>query len=164
VALGEPESKTKPIEGRFRKFINEARAAYDVVLIDCHPAGSIFTKTALQNSDHVLIPVAPERYSVRGVGLMLTFVDAQRLGNSGPEPHILFNRMPRTGSASQEQTIRANARYTKKCLMRTLKEYSAFAEPMEGQGFVWFSGKPWSRQARSNLFSVTQEIVHKLQI
>lgn len=162
VALGEPETKTKPIEERFRKFIDEARAAYDVVLIDCHPAGSIFTKTALRNSDHVLIPVVPERYSVRGVGLMLTFIDAQRLGDSGPQPHILFNRMPRTGATSQEQTIRSNPHYTKKCLTRTLKEYSAFAEPMEGQGFVWFSGKPWSGQARGNLHGVTQEIVDKL--
>ena len=162
VALGEPETKTKPIEERFRKFIDEARAAYDVVLIDCHPAGSIFTKTALRNSEHVIIPVVPERYSVRGVGLMLSFIEAQQLGNAGPKPHILFNRVPRTGISAEEQAIRANSHYTAKCLTRTLKEYSAFAEPMEGQGFVWFSGKPWSRQALGNLHGVTQEIVDRL--
>ena len=164
VALGEPETKTKPIEERFRKFIAEARAAYDVVLIDCHPAGSIFTKTALRNSDHVLIPVVPERYSVRGVGLMLKFIEAQQLGNSGPQPHILFNRVPRTGVTEQERTIRSNPHYTKHCLTHTLKEYSAFAEPMEGKGFVWYSGKPWSGQARGNLYGVTREIVDRLQL
>src|SRR5207245_1581230 len=57
VALAEPETKTRPIEERFKKFIAEAREAYDVVIIDCHPAGSIFTKTALRNSAHVIIPV-----------------------------------------------------------------------------------------------------------
>ncbi len=164
VALGEPETKTKPIEERFRKFIEEARQAYDVVLIDCHPAGSIFTKTALRNSDHVLIPVAAERYSVRGVGLMLSFIEAQKTGNQGPKPHILFNRMPRVGVATEEQTIRANPRYQDKCLARTLKEFSAFAEPLEGQGFVWHSGKPWSGQARTNLHGVTEEIIQKLNL
>jgi len=164
VALAEPETKTKPIEERFRKFVTEARANYDVVLIDCHPAGSIFTKTALRSSDHVLIPVVPERYSVRGVGLMLRFIEAQRMGNAGPEAHILFNRMPRNGVTEQEQTIRSNPLYTARCLDRTLKGYSAFAEPMEGHGFVWFSGKPYSRQARLNLHAVTDEIVSKLNL
>jgi chromosome partitioning protein len=162
VALGEPETKTKPIEERFRKFIEEARGLYDVVLIDCHPAGSIFTKTALRNSDHVLIPVVPERYSVRGVGLMLTFMEAQQQGNSGPEAHILFNRVPRNGISPEEHSIRSNPKYSSKCLTKTLKKFSAFAEPMEGRGFVWFSDKPYSGEARGNLYGVTGEIVTKL--
>lgn len=164
VALGEPETKTKPIEERFRKFIDEARAAYDVVLIDCHPAGSIFTKTALRNSEHVIIPVVPEPYSLRGVGLMLTFMEAQRPGNSGPKAHILFNRVPISGISKEEQTIRSNPHYKTKCLKETLKNRTAFGEPMEGGGFVWFSGKPWSAQARANLYEVTKEIVDKLQL
>lgn len=164
VALAEPETKTKPIEERFRKFIDEAKNAYDVVLIDCHPAGSIFTKTALRSSDDVIIPVIPERYSVRGVGLMLTFIEAQRLGSSGPTPHILFNRMPKRGVTPQEQTIRSNNRFTDKCLAQTLKEFNAFGQPMEGQGFVWYSRKPWSRQARRNLYTVVSEIVERLQL
>lgn len=164
VALGEPDKKTKPIEERFRKFITEAKNMYDVVLIDCHPAGSIFTKTALKNSQHVLIPVTPGRYSVRGIGLMMSLIDSQRIGSNGPSPHILFNRMPRVGTPTEEQTIRNNPRYKDKCLIATLKEYSAFAESVDGRGFVWHSGKPWSRQARYNLWHVTEEISQKLAI
>lgn len=164
VALAEPENKTKPIEERFRKFIVEAKAAYDVVIIDCHPAGSIFTKTSLRNSDHVIIPVVAEGYSVRGVGLMLSFMETQQFGNSGPSPHILFNRMPRSGLTPEEQTIRTNSRYTTKCVNNTLKAYSAFREPREGKGFVWRSKKPYSTEAFQNLLNVTGEIVTKLKI
>ena len=164
VALAEPETKTKPIEERFRKFIGEAKNDYDVVLIDCHPAGSIFTKTALRSSDYVIIPVVPERYSVRGVGLMLRFIEAQRMGTDKPKPYILFNRVPRQGTSSQEKTIRSNPHYTDQCLIHTLKAYSAFSEPIEGQGFVWFSGKPYSREARNNLNAVAEEIVTKLEL
>ncbi len=164
VALAEPENKTKPIEERFRKFVAEAKEFYDVVLIDCHPAGSIFTKTALRNSDHVIIPVVAEGYSVRGVGLMLTFMEAQQFGHAGPVPHVLFNRMPRVGVTSEEQTIRTNSRYATKCVTNTLKRYTVFRDPKEGKGFVWRSGKPWSTEAFLNLSNVTKEIVTKLQL
>jgi chromosome partitioning protein len=89
VALGQANTSIKPIESRFTKFIDECRQKYDLIIIDCHPAGSIFTKTSLRNSDHVLIPVAMQRYAVRGIGLMMTFIEAKKQGASGPTPHIL---------------------------------------------------------------------------
>src|SRR5690606_30048253 len=76
VALGRSESNVKIIENRFSRFIDECKSAYDLIVIDCHPAGSLMTKTALLNSDDVLIPVVPERYAVRGIGLMLDFIKA----------------------------------------------------------------------------------------
>jgi len=44
VALGQATVQTKPIEERFQKFIAQCKSLYDVVFIDCHPAGSLFTK------------------------------------------------------------------------------------------------------------------------
>jgi chromosome partitioning protein len=90
VALGQATTHTKPIEERFQKFITECRSLYDVVFIDCHPAGSLFTKTSLRNSDHVLIPVMPQRYAQRGIGLMMNFIAAKKVGETSPQPHILF--------------------------------------------------------------------------
>jgi chromosome partitioning protein len=164
VALGEATGSTRPIEQRFKKFVCEARELFDVVIVDCHPAGSIFTKTALQNSDHVIIPVVPEGYSVRGIGLMMKFIDAQKIGVAGPTPHILFNRVPTNGLSVQENQIRANARYAPHCFTRTLKKYSVFADPREGRGFAWHSGKPWSTTAFHNLNNVTEEVVTRLKI
>ncbi len=159
VALGQADAKTKPIEERFGKFIAECRAQYDVILIDCHPAGSLFTKTALRNSDHVVIPVVPQRYAVRGIGLMLQFIDAKTPGTPGPCPHILFNATARTGTSDTETEIRSNPRFATYCMVNTLKRYSAFSEPEAGSGFVWHSGKPYSTSAFQNLDSVTGEFV-----
>jgi chromosome partitioning protein len=81
VALGQTNGNTAPMEERFEKFIAECRTLYDVIYIDCHPAGSLFTKTSLRNSDHVVIPVVPQRYAVRGIGLMMNFIGAKNALN-----------------------------------------------------------------------------------
>jgi chromosome partitioning protein len=127
-------------------------------MIDCHPAGSLFTKTSLTNSDFVLIPVVPQKYAVRGIGLMMEFIKAKKAGAKGPDPIILFNSTARTGVSSEEATIRADSKYAPFCLSHTLKWYKAFGEPEGGSGFVWRSRKPYSTSAFQNLWSVAQEV------
>ncbi|EKT4067847.1 MULTISPECIES: ParA family protein [Stenotrophomonas] len=161
VALGRAETQICVIEKRFSKFIDECRRTFDLVVIDCHPAGSLMTKTALGNSDHVLIPVVPERYAVRGIGLMLDFIESKKLGGHGPVPHILFNKAPLTGSTVEELTIRSDAKYSKYCMRNTLKRYKAFSEPEGGKGFVWHNKKPHSKKARANLQNVAFELAER---
>jgi chromosome partitioning protein len=162
VALGQANVQIKPIEERFEKFIDEARSLYDIVLIDCHPAGSVFTRTSLRNSDHVLIPVAPQRYAVRGIGLMMEFISAKKLGGSGPAPHILFNATPRVGTAPEEAAIRGDPDYAPYCMKSTLKRYKAFSDPEGGKGFVWYSGAPYSTEAYINLAGVGREFLARI--
>lgn len=157
VALGQANTKVDPIEERFEKFIAEARNLYDLVLIDCHPAGSLFTKTSLTNSDYVLIPVVPQKYAVRGIGLMMEFMKAKKVGTAGPQPLIVFNATDRTGVSSEESSIRSNSTYAAACLATTLKWYKAFGEPEGGKHFVWRSSKPYSTQAFSNVLAVARE-------
>jgi chromosome partitioning protein len=161
VALGQATVNTKPIEERFQKFITNCRAVYDVILIDCHPAGSLFTKTSLRNSDHVLIPVIPQRYSQRGIGLMMNFISAKSPTEKAPTPHILFNATPRNGVTIEETSIRASAEYSPYCMDNTLKKFKVFSEPEGGIGFVWVSGKPYSTEAFSNLMRVTDELLKR---
>jgi chromosome partitioning protein len=157
VALGQANANTHPIEERFEKFIDECRSEYDLVMIDCHPAGSLFTKTSLMNSDFVLIPVVPQKYAVRGIGLMMEFIKAKKAGTVGPQPIILFNSTARAGVSGEEASIRADAKYGPFCLSNTLKWYKAFGEPEGGVGFVWKSSKPYSTSAFQNLAAVARE-------
>lgn len=164
VALGQATGSTKPIEERFEKFIADCRSKYDLIFIDCHPAGSVFTKTSLRNSDHVLIPVAPQRYSVRGIGLMMEFISSRKQGASDPIPHILFNLTSRTSILPEEASIRANPKYSKYCMSTSLKKFGAFAELDEGKGYVWVSTKPYSTIAWHNLRAVTLEFLERVGI
>ena len=163
LALGQSTHQLKPLEERFAKFIQECRQEYDLVVIDCHPAGSIFTKTSLRNSDAALIPVVPEKFAARGIGLMLKFIQSKKQGAVGPAPFILFNRSGRNGTSTIEAAIRANPTYGQYCLTNSLKYYGAFAEPEEGKGFVWTSKKPYSSEARQNAWKVAIEFVKKIQ-
>jgi chromosome partitioning protein len=162
VALGQANARAQPIEERFRKFIQECRSKYDLIIIDCHPAGSLFTKTSLRNSDHVLIPVVPQPYSVRGIGLMMNFIAAAKTGPNGPAPHILFNATSRVDVSLEEAQIRSNKSFSAHCMINTLKRYTAFSEPEGGRGFVWFSKKPYSTQAFRNMLQVSQELMSRI--
>jgi chromosome partitioning protein len=162
LALGQSSQSTAPIEERFAKFIAECKNLYDITFIDCHPAGSLFTKTSLRNSDHVLIPVAPQQYAIRGIGLMMEFISAGKQGLAGPTPHILFNAVPRSGTSAEETQIRANPRFGKFCMTHTLKWYQAFADPQAGEEFVWMSSKPYSTQAFFNALAVTREFIGRI--
>lgn len=164
VALGQATQRVTPIEERFAKFISACREAYDLIIIDCHPAGSLFTKTSLKNSDHVLIPVIPQNYSVRGIGLMMNFISAKKAHEKAPTPHILFNSTPRQGIAREETEIRTNKYYAPFCMAATLKWFKAFADPAEGKGFVWESGRPYSTLAFQNLVAVSTEFVQRVGV
>lgn len=162
IALGQSNTNSKPIEVRFQKFIAECRLHYDLVIIDCHPAGSLFTKTSLRNSDFVLILVVAQRYAVRGIGLMTTFINAKKHGAIGPLPLILFNATSRVGISIDETQIRADAKYSAFCLKSTLKKYKAFTELDGGKGYVWTNKKSYSKESWLNLYTVTKEFMQRI--
>jgi cellulose biosynthesis protein BcsQ len=164
VAIGQPPSKIAPLEERFQKFIQECRQIYDLVLIDCHPAGSILTRTSLKNSDHVLIPVAPQAYALRGIGLMMRFIESNQIGGTGPQPHIIFNAVPRGAATTEELQVRQDPHFSNKCFIQTLRKYKAFSEPMGGTGFVWKSKKPYSSEAFQNLLAVVNEFTTRCSL
>ena len=165
VALGSSTGDVSIMETRWRKFIKQCRKCYDLIMIDCHPAGSLLTRTALANSDHVLIPVVPQAFAARGVALMRRFVNASTTADKRPQLHILFNMTPRSGPAPSVVTeIPEDKALKELCLPHALNKYRAFAEPTGGEGFVWQSRKPYSTQAFFNLLTVTREFAERIDL
>jgi chromosome partitioning protein len=161
IALGQTTKRTNVYEERFRKFIDACRAHYDVVLIDCHPAGSILTKTSLANSDHVVIPVLASQFSSRGIALMREFIKSMQ--RKLPF-HIIFNNNGTRASKKDEDAIRADPHYAKHCLVSSLRKWKALSDPSGGGGFVWYSGRPHSRNAWSNVNTLVKELVARLSL
>ena len=64
--------------------LDEVRADYDVILMDCAPTLGVLTINALTAADEVIVPLQCETLSHRGVGQLLDTVhDVQRLTNPG---------------------------------------------------------------------------------
>jgi chromosome partitioning protein len=69
-------------EYALRQALDEVRASYDVILLDCAPTLGVLTINALTAADQVIVPLQCETLSHRGVGQLLDTVnDVQRLTN-----------------------------------------------------------------------------------
>ena len=162
VALGQPNKSMSIIKERFAAFIREAKQKYDLVILDCHPSGSVFTQTSLSCSDHVLIPVKPESFAVRGVGLMKRFIDGRGPQAPAIKPHILFNYVPSGARTVAENQIRGTAEFTALCLRQRLREWTHFRHPSQGRNFLWDRPVRYQPEALSNLRDVCTEVIARI--
>lgn len=162
VALGQPSRSLTPMKERFSSFMRQSKAAYDLVVIDCHPAGSVFTQTSLQNSDHVLIPVKPELYSLRGVRLMKRFIDGRGPQQAAVTPHIVFNYTE--GLSDTEKQIRANATFGPMCLGPTINRSDHLKHPNGGKNFMWDTKTAYWVTCRNNVTAVFTELFKRMAL
>ena len=163
VALGHPNRNVELINERFAEFIREAKKIYDIVIIDCHPAASIFTQTSLSNSDHVIIPAKPDKFAVRGLGLMNHFVQGRGPQRAAIVPHILFNLVGSGPPTQEESAIRADPSLGPLCLRGRVREWNALSLPSEGRNFVWDRRVAYYQVVQRNLRDVFTEIMGKAQ-
>jgi chromosome partitioning protein len=59
------------------------------VVIDTPPSLGVFTLDAFTAADRILVPVAPEPYSIRGIGHLASVVDRLRMRGGVPHLHLL---------------------------------------------------------------------------
>ena len=58
-----------------RQFINNIRADYDFILIDCPPSLNLLTINALTAADTVIVPIQCEYYALEGLNQVLKTID-----------------------------------------------------------------------------------------
>jgi chromosome partitioning protein len=85
IELAGAEAQLLPRPGReyiLRGVLEDVRADYDVILLDCSPSLGVLTLNALTASQGLIIPMPCEMLSHRGVGQLLdTVADVQKILN-----------------------------------------------------------------------------------
>lgn len=162
VALGQPNKNIDLIKERFSDFVREAKSKYDLVIIDCHPAASIFTQTSLSTSDHVLIPTKPDKFAVRGLALMRRFIEGRGPQRAAITPHILFNMVKNDIPTPEESAIRADRDLGPQCLRGRIRVWKHLSLPSEGKHFVWDRRVAYHTRVMENLRNVFTEIMGKV--
>ncbi len=101
---------------RWNDLINSARATYDCIVIDCHPAGSFFTKSALLRSKAVIIPVTCDAFAATGLGMMLDHMSMWQPSGGAKDFLIAFNDANNRWDTNVEDLIRTDKRFAQNCL------------------------------------------------
>lgn len=92
--------------GNLTSLIDEARATYDYVIIDCAPSLSVLTLNAIAAADEVIIASIPHYLNIAGVEKMLDTLDAlQNQGLGVERARLLFTQTDSTNLA--KETIEA---------------------------------------------------------
>ena len=149
---------------RFRHMIEQAKSSYDLVIIDCHPSGSLFTKTAIICSEHIIAPVTPNPYAERGISLMKEFMKHLFFGEQTPKLHILLNNIsasPQDKSFSVKLTL--SPRYKNSLFSAKISNSKLYSDVVNGSGFLHLSKKPNCTNAKTEIKKVLNELIAKLE-
>jgi chromosome partitioning protein len=130
-------------EYELRTALDEIRAAYDYVIIDCSPSLGVLTINALTAANEVLIPLQCETLSHRGVGQLLDTVgEVQRLTNSslrvlGVLPTLFDGRTTHSRAVLADVANRYGVKVLEPAIARSVR----FAEaPAIGQSVLSTAG------------------------
>jgi len=160
LALGTGKTSLDKMANRFKLFITQAKKDYDLILIDCHPCGSLLTKSALENSDHILIPITQSPFAARGVKIMQEFINTIALHN--PKKHLLFNNINGNTLTIKAEILQDTT--LNGCELKTdLPNNPLYSKLNQGSNFIWDNSTDTSYQnAYLSLSSITSELLSKV--
>ncbi len=75
----------------FALAIEEARLRYDLVIFDCNPSVSFFTRAMMENSDYILLPLRPDGFARRGVVFTQSVIEKFYKLDRRPQVNAVFN-------------------------------------------------------------------------
>jgi len=150
---------------RFAEFIRKAREAYDLIVLDCNPSTSFLTRTALEVSTHLLVPIRPDRYSVLGATMLFDFMDYLPTVSTVAKKLLLLNGLPNllsTPEADIVSQVRADTTLGPLTLVSVVPQSNVLKARPDYAGFSVDRGVPYSQDIKSRLGLVADEIASNL--
>ena len=164
IALNTLTSETeKRLFDRWERLIASAQDAYDCIIVDCHPAGSFFTKSALLNSTAAIVPVTSDAYAATGLNMMRRHMEMWEASGGAREFLIVFNDANHAWDTSVELDIRGDKRFADHCLSNRIK-YSTLLRNLAKRHRTSIEQKVANRRkVGGRVLSVTREMVDLLK-
>ncbi len=116
-----PERVDAAIFTRWKQLVDSATSQYDCVVIDSHPAGSFFTKSALLISDAVIVPVTSDAFAALGLRMMRAHMSTWEPFGGASQYVVVFNDAHRNWDNSVEDQIRTDDRFAPHCVEQRVK-------------------------------------------
>jgi chromosome partitioning protein len=115
---------------RLEKLLSGLGEDYDYIFVDCAPTDSVLTTMALMASDHLLIPMRPDRFSILG---FTNLNETMKIFQSNcSDPHgvsvlgIVFTQVTGTSAVEKQamEEVRAAAKKERTYLFTSFLKYS----------------------------------------
>lgn len=149
---------------RFKNFINQAKNSYGLIVLDCNPSTSFLTQCALQVATHLLIPVRPDKFSLRGVEMVHQFVN-EYLGPNWPiKTSILVNETTQNIRNKDAINELRSSKFGLDMLSGELRYSQILRADTDYTGFAIEKGGPWSYDLKSHLREIASEYADILEL
>ena len=148
---------------RWNGLIASAKETFDCVVIDCHPAGSFFTKSALLASNAVIVPVTSDAFAATGLNMMRQNMEMWQSSGGAKEFLVIFNDANQAWDESVELEIRENDRFADHCLSSRLPYSRLFRNIARRHKTAVEQPVANRYKVGGNVLSVSQELVDSLR-
>ena len=148
---------------RWNGLVDDAKSHYDCVVVDCHPAGSFFTKSALLSSNAAIVPVTSDAYAATGLNMMRRHMEMWETAGGAKDFLVVFNDAYKSWDDSVEFEIRGNDRFADHCLSNRIR-YSGLLRNLAKRHQTAVE-QPVANRRRvgANVLGVTREMVNLLK-
>lgn len=151
--------RLKVVQERFLTFVETARESYKAICIDCNPSSSFLTLCALLPCTHLIVPVRADRYSVRGLEMLVRFLDEIPLLIRKPKIGILMNGVQRGAAATDaEKEIRGHSDFGSQVFAARIPRSDLLVANSDYTGFASKKPVAYRRQLAADLSTAVDEI------
>jgi chromosome partitioning protein len=162
--IGDP-FKLTAVQNRFLQFVQDAADEYGVLCIDCNPSSSFITSCAIHACTHLVVPVRSDRYSLRGLELLVRLLEELPTKYPKPDLLIVLNGVDGAkGPSGVETELRASPTFGKKTLVSRLRESEFLRALPYGVGFAIERGGPHRGRLEDDLNLLSDEVAVRVGI
>ena len=148
---------------RWNGLIDGAASLYDCIIVDCHPSGSFFTKSALLKSDAAIIPVTSDAYAATGLRMMRRHMEMWEPAGGAREFLVVFNNAHDSWDGEVESNIRNDSRFANHCLPSRIPYSSLLRNLANRRQTVAEQQVPYRHRMRRVVGNTTSEMVEHLK-